>query len=333
MAKTPKPPKDKPVKAAAQNLAGKPAEAPAAAPPPKPAAAKPQRERIGWLSRFAPGVRLGAKGDAKRETPDNLWVKDPDTGEMIYRPDLEAAWWVTPSGRHMRIGPKLRFAYTFDDGVFEVLPTPAVAEDPLKFVDDRPYTERLKTARKVTGQPDAMAIGFGRIKDTPAVVLVQDFAFMGGSLGMAAGEGFVAAAQAAVKRKAPLVAFTAAGGARMQEGALSLMQMARTTLAIQELKAARLPYVVVLTDPTTGGVTASYAMLGDVHLAEPGAMIGFAGPRVIEETIRETLPPGFQRSEYLVEKGMVDKVVGRKALPETLGSILKTLMLGRARAA
>ena len=150
---------------------------------------------------------------------------------------------------------------------------------------------------------------------------------------MAAGEGFIAAAEAAVKRKAPLVAYTAAGGARMQEGALSLMQMARTTLAIQQLKAARLPYVVVLTDPTTGGVTASYAMLGDIHLAEPGAMIGFAGPRVIEETIRETLPPGFQRSEYLVDKGMVDKVVSRKDLPETLGSILKTLMLGRARAA
>jgi acetyl-CoA carboxylase carboxyl transferase subunit beta len=156
---------------------------------------------------------------------------------------------------------------------------------------------------------------------------------MGGSLGMAAGEGFIAAAEAAVARKAPLVAFTAAGGARMQEGALSLMQMARTTLAIQALKAARLPYIVVLTDPTTGGVTASYAMLGDIHLAEPGAMIGFAGPRVIEETIRETLPPGFQRSEYLVDKGMVDRVVARKDLPDTLGSILQILMQGRARAA
>jgi acetyl-CoA carboxylase carboxyl transferase subunit beta len=252
---------------------------------------------------------------------------------MIYRPDLEAAWWVTPSGRHMRIGPKLRFAYTFDEGGFEALPAPPVVEDPLKFVDDRPYTERLKTARKSTGETDAMAIGYGKIAGVPAVALVQDFAFMGGSLGMAAGEGFIAAAEAAAKRKAPLVVFTAAGGARMQEGALSLMQMARTTLAIQELKAARLPYVVVLTDPTTGGVTASYAMLGDIHLAEPGAMIGFAGPRVIEETIRETLPPGFQRSEYLVEKGMVDKVVARKDLPATLGSILQTLMLGRARAA
>jgi acetyl-CoA carboxylase carboxyl transferase subunit beta len=329
MAKTPKPSKEKPAKAA--NKAEDPPAAPASQP--KPAATKPHRERVGWLSRFAPGVRGQAKAEPRRETPDNLWVKDPDTGEMIYRPDLETAWWVTPSGRHMRIGPKLRFAYTFDDGAFEALPAPAVVEDPLKFVDDRPYADRLKTARKSTGETDAMAIGFGRIKDVPAVVLVQDFAFMGGSLGMAAGEGFIAAAKAAVERKAPLVAFTAAGGARMQEGALSLMQMARTTLAIQELKAARLPYIVVLTDPTTGGVTASYAMLGDIHLAEPGAMIGFAGPRVIEETIREVLPPGFQRSEYLVEKGMVDKVVGRKDLPDTLGSILRTLMLGRARAA
>jgi acetyl-CoA carboxylase carboxyl transferase subunit beta len=327
MAKPPKTPKDK---AQPPEAATPPAQKPAA---PKPAA-KPHRERVGWLARFAPGVRGQAKAPAaKRDTPDNLWVKDPDSGEMIYRPDLEAAWWVTPSGRHMRIGSKLRFAYTFDDGAYEEVPAPAAVEDPLKFVDDRPYTERLKTARKTTGAQDAMAIGYGRIKDVPAVVLVQDFAFMGGSLGMAAGEGFIAAAETALKRKCPLVAFTAAGGARMQEGALSLMQMARTTLAIQELKAARLPYIVVLTDPTTGGVTASYAMLGDIHLAEPGAMIGFAGPRVIEETIRETLPPGFQRSEYLVDKGMVDKVVGRKDLPLALGSLLKTLMLGRARAA
>jgi acetyl-CoA carboxylase carboxyl transferase subunit beta len=321
MAKAPKPSKEKLPKEKAEKPAAKPADPPA------------HRERGSWLARFAPGVRLGGKAEPRRETPDNLWIKDPDGGDMIYRPDLEAAWWVTPSGRHMRIGPKLRFAYTFDDGKFEALRTPPVVEDPLRFVDDRPYVERLKTARKATGEPDAMAIGFGRIKGVPTVALVQDFAFMGGSLGMAAGEGFIAAAEAAIKRKAPLVAFTAAGGARMQEGALSLMQMARTTLAIQDLKAARLPYVVVLTDPTTGGVTASYAMLGDIHLAEPGAMIGFAGPRVIEETIRETLPPGFQRAEYLVEKGMVDRVVSRKDLPETLGRVLGVLMAGRARAA
>ena len=318
MAKPPKPPK--PAKVTA------PAEAPKAA---HPAAPKPPRERGGWLARFAPGVRnLVAKSD-KRETPENLWVKDPDTGEMIYRADLEVAWWVTPGGRHMRIRPKQRFAYTFDEGVYKELPTPTVPEDPLGFVDDRAYVERLKSARTATQEPDAMAMATGKVGGVPAVVLVQDFAFMGGSLGMAAGEGFICAAETAVKKGCPLVVFTAAGGARMQEGALSLMQMARTTLAIQELKKARLPYIVVLTDPTTGGVTASYAMLGDVHLAEPGAMIGFAGPRVIEETIREVLPPGFQRSEYLLEKGMVDRVTPRKDLPEVLGSILQLLMAGR----
>ena len=284
----------------------------------------------GWLSRIAPGVR-GAF--SKRETPENLWIKCPDTGEMIFSADLEAALWVTPAGRHMRIGPEARFKFTFDDGQYEALPTPAVPEDPLHFSDGKPYKDRLIAARKATGEPDAMAIGYGKVGGVDAVVLVQDFAFMGGSLGMAAGEGFIAAAKAALEREVPLIAYTAAGGARMQEGALSLMQMARTTLAINELKDAALPYVVVLTDPTTGGVTASYAMLGDIHIAEPGALIGFAGPRVIEQTIRETLPPGFQRSEYLVEKGMVDRVTHRKDLPETLGSVLGTLMMGRKRKA
>ena len=295
----------------------------------KPAKGAP-RQRGGWLAKIAPGVRGFAR---KRETPENLWVKCPDTGEMIYRPDLEAALWVTPAGRHMRIGPDLRFTYTFDNGQYETLPTPPVAEDPLNFSDGKPYRERLAAARKATGEPDAMAIAAGQIQGQRAVVLVQDFAFMGGSLGMAAGEAFIAAARAAIERDCPLGIFPAAGGARMQEGALSLMQMARTTLAIQELKAAHLPYIVVLTDPTTGGVTASYAMLGDIHLAEPGALIGFAGPRVIEQTIRETLPPGFQRSEFLVEKGMVDRVTPRAELPEVLGSILKTLMMGRSRLA
>ena len=282
----------------------------------------------GWLARFAPGVRNLRRKTA--DTPENLWVKCPDSGEMIYRPDLEAALWVTPAGRHMRVGAGLRLKYTFDDGSWEALPAPPVEEDPLHFSDDKPYPERLAAARKANGAMDAVSIGYGTIRGVPAVAMVQDFAFMGGSLGMAAGEGFVAAAEAAVARSCPLVAFTAAGGARMQEGALSLMQMARTTIAIQRVKAAGLPYVVVLTDPTTGGVTASYAMLGDVHLAEPGALIGFAGPRVIEQTIRETLPAGFQRSEYLLEKGMVDKVVKRQDLPEVLSQILQTLMMGRA---
>jgi acetyl-CoA carboxylase carboxyl transferase subunit beta len=289
-------------------------------------AAKPARG--GWLAKIAPGVRNLV---AKRETPENLWVKCPDTGEMIYRPDLEAALWVTPAGRHMRIGPDLRFAYTFDGGTHEVIASLPASDDPLHFTIGKPYREALLAARKVTGEKSAVSIGAGLIKGVPAVAMVQDFAFMGGSLGMAEGEGFVAAAQAAVARDCPMVAFTASGGARMQESALALMQLARCTLAIQELRRAGLPYIVVLTDPTTGGATASYAMLGDIHLAEPGALIGFTGPRVIEQTIRETLPPGFQRSEYLIEKGMIDHIVARRDLPTVLGSILKTLMLGRAR--
>ena len=290
----------------------------------KPARPAAERRR-GWLSRIAPGVR----NFAKRDTPENLWVKCPDTGEMLYRPDLEAALWVTPAGSHMRIGSKLRLDFTFDDAKYERIATPVVADDPLGFPDDKPYPERLKAARKSTGEQDSMAIGYGKILGLPAVVIVQDFAFMGGSLGMAAGETFVVAAKEAVKRECPLVIFTASGGARMQEGTLSLMQMARTTLALNEVKAAGLPYVVVLTDPTTGGVTASYAMLGDVHLAEPNATIGFSGRRVIEQTIRETLPPGFQRSEFLVEHGMVDQVVARADIPRVLNSILGTLMMGR----
>ena len=286
------------------------------------------KERTGWLSRIAPGVR---NAFSRRETPENLWVKCPDTGEMIYRPDLEAALWVTPSGHHMRIGADARLRYTFDDGKFERIASPVVADDPLKFPDVKSYPDRLKAARKATGEQDALAIGYGNIQGQPAIVVVQDFAFMGGSLSMAVGDAFIKAAQEAVKREVPFVIFTAAGGARMQEGTLSLMQMARTTLALNEVKAAGLPYVVVLTDPTTGGVMASYAMLGDVHLAEPNALIGFAGRRVIEQTIRETLPPGFQRAEFLMERGMVDKVVTRAELPAVLGSILKTLMMGRAQ--
>ena len=292
----------------------------------KPArSANPPRERRGWLSRIAPGVR----NITKRDTPDNLWVKCPETGEMLYRPDLEAALWVTPSGNHMRIGVKDRLAFTFDDGRYERIASPVVPDDPLKFPDEKPYAERLKAARKATGEQDSMAIACGTIVGQPAVVIVQDFAFMGGSLSVGAGETFVVAAREAVRRGAPLVIFTASGGARMQEGTLSLMQMARTTLALNEVKAAGLPYVVVLTDPTYGGVTASYAMLGDVHLAEPNAQIGFSGRRVIEQTIREALPASFQRSEFLVEHGMVDQVVQRKDIPEKLSSILKTLMMGR----
>ncbi|MEO8811534.1 MAG: acetyl-CoA carboxylase carboxyltransferase subunit beta [Caulobacteraceae bacterium] len=297
--------------------------------PPR-AAAPAGRERGGWLAKIAPGVR---KLVARRETPENLWEKCPDTGEMLYRPDLEAALWVTPVGRHMRIRPSLRFAYTFDGGRFKTLPAPRSPDDPLEFTFGKPYKDSLATARRNTGETDAMAAAVGEIGGVGAVVLVQDFAFMGGSLGAAAGEAFLAGVDQAVRRKAPFVIFTASGGARMQEGTLSLMQMARTTAAIQRLRRARLPYIVVLTDPTTGGVMASYAMLGDIHLAEPGALIGFAGRRVIEDTIREKLPPGFQTAEFQVERGMVDRVVARAELPAVLGSILRTLMMSRPRKA
>ena len=317
-----KPPKDPPSKASMPKTAAAPKETP------KPAAA-PEKQRQGWFARFAPGVRRLAP--AKRETPDNLWVKCPQTGEMVYRPELEAALWVTPADHHMRIGPKLRFAYTFDGGRYETIASPRAVDDPLQFSDDKPYRDRLASARKATGEHEAMAIAAGSIGGVVAVVLVQDFAFMAGSLSLGVGEAFVTAAEAAVKRGCPLVAFVAGGGARMQEGALGLMQMARTTVALQALKAARLPYIVVLTDPTTGGITASYAMLGDVHLAEPKAMISFAGPRVIEQTVRETLPEGFQRAEFLEDKGMVDRVVARKDLPGVIASILQALMSGRQR--
>jgi acetyl-CoA carboxylase carboxyl transferase subunit beta len=278
---------------------------------------------MSWLQRLTPpGVQ---KMFDKRDTPENLWVKCPVSGEMVFTKDLEAGLHVTPAGHHMRIGPALRFKYTFD-GAWADIALPDVVRDPLKFRDDKPYTSRLTAARKKTGRDDAMAIGVGAIRGVETTVLVQDFSFMGGSLGMGAGEAFIRACETAVARRTPLVVFTAAGGARMQEGCLSLMQMPRTTLGVEMLKDARLPYIVVLTDPTTGGVTASYAMLGDVHIAEPGALIGFAGQRVIEQTIREKLPEGFQRSEYLLAKGMVDKVVPRKDLPKTLGNLLRVLL-------
>jgi acetyl-CoA carboxylase carboxyl transferase subunit beta len=222
----------------AEDDTGKPGKP---APPPK-------TKGAGWLSKIAPGVRKLVEKRHVDVTPENLWIKDPDGADMLYRADLEAAQWVTPSGRHMRIGAGLRFRYTFDDGAWEEIPAPPAPEDPLTFADDKPYVVRLAAARKASGAQDAVSIGYGTIQKTPTVVMVQDFGFMGGSLGMAAGEGFIAAADAAVARQVPMVAFTAAGGARMQEGALSLMQLARTTIAIQRLKDAHLPYIVVLTD-------------------------------------------------------------------------------------
>ena len=258
--------------------------------------------------------------------PENLWVKCPETGQMIYYKDLEANQFVVPgSNYHWRMSASARLKFLFDGGEYESLILPEVPVDPLKFRDERRYTDRLKDARSKTGLTDAVLAGAGRLEGQRVVAAVQDFDFLGGSLGTGAGEAVIAAMRAAVKRETPFILFAASGGARMQEGILSLMQMPRTTVAVQELREARLPYIVVLTHPTTGGVTASYAMLGDIHIAEPGALIGFAGPRVIEQTIREQLPNGFQRAEFLKDHGMVDMVVHRHNLRATLVRICQLL--------
>ena len=260
----------------------------------------------------------------KKDVPDHLWVKCPETGQMIYYKDLEANGFVVPgSNYHMRMSASARLKSLFDEGEYESLALPEVPPDPLKFRDEKKYSDRLKDARAKTGMADAVLAGAGRLEGQRIVAAVQDFDFLGGSLGTAAGEAVIAAMRAAVKRNTPFILFAASGGARMQEGILSLMQMPRTTCAVQELREAKLPYLVVLTHPTTGGVTASYAMLGDIHIAEPGALIGFAGPRVIEQTIREQLPSGFQRAEYLLDHGMVDMVVHRHRLRETLARICR----------
>ena len=262
----------------------------------------------------------------KREVPENLWVKCPETGEMVFHRDLEANQWVVPnSGYHMRMPADKRLEHLFDDGAYESIPLPTVPQDPLKFRDEKRYADRLRDAKAKTGREDAVLVGAGRVETMPLLAAVPDVEVMGGAHGMAAGEAHVRGLGEALSRRAPFVMFAASGGARMQEGILSLMQMPRTTVAVEMLREAGLPYIVVLTNPTTGGVTASYAMLGDVHIAEPGALIGFAGPRVIEQTIREKLPEGFQRAEYLFDHGMVDMVVHRHALRETIGRIVRTL--------
>jgi acetyl-CoA carboxylase carboxyl transferase subunit beta len=262
----------------------------------------------------------------RRDMPENLWIKDPETGEMVFHKDLESNQYVIPSsGHHMKISAKERLRYFFDDGQYETIENPKAVVDPLKFRDEKRYIDRLRDARTKTGMDDAIVNATGTIDGLPVVATVQDFAFMGGSLGMAAGDAIIRGFETAVEQKRPLVLFAASGGARMQEGILSLMQLARTTVAVDRLKEAGLPYIVVLTNPTTGGVTASYAMLGDVHIAEPGALIGFAGPRVIEQTIREKLPEGFQRAEYLMDHGMVDMVVSRLELKATIAGLLKIL--------
>ena len=278
---------------------------------------------MNWMSNVVPPK---IRSLLRRDTPENLWVKCPESGQLVFHKDLEANLMVVPgSGYHMAIAPRARLTALYDDGVFEVLPTPEVPADPLKFRDIKKYSDRLKEHRAKTGAADAILAATGRIEGQEVVTAVHDFAFQGGTLGMAAGEAIVAAMGLAVEKRAPFVIFTASGGARMQEGMFSLMQMARTTVTVQRLRAARLPYIVVLTNPTTGGVTASYAMLGDVQIAEPGAVIGFAGARVIEQTVRQRLPEGFQRAEFLREHGMVDMVVPRTEMRETLGRLCRML--------
>ena len=284
---------------------------------------------MNWMSNVVPPK---IRSFLKRETPENLWIKCPDSGELVFHKDLESNLFVVPnSGYHMRMPVKARLASLFDEGKYIDFPTPEAPLDPLKFRDVKRYTDRIKDFRAKTGSPDAVKIAIGGLDGLEVVVGVQDFDFIAGSLGMASGEAIVAGMMEAVSRKAPFIMFTASGGARMQEGMFSLMQMPRTTVAVRRLKAARLPYIVVMTNPTTGGVTASFAMLGDIHIAEPGAMIGFAGARVIEQTIRERLPEGFQRAEYLKTHGMVDMVVHRKDMRATLSSLCAVLMNRPAR--
>jgi acetyl-CoA carboxylase carboxyl transferase subunit beta len=263
---------------------------------------------------------------ARRDVPENLWIKCPESGQLVFYKDVEANQFVIPtSNYHMRIGAKARLKTMFDGETWIDVGVPAVPVDPLKFRDERRYVDRLKDARAKTGLNDAIKLGFGKLDGLAVVIGVQDFDFMGGSLGMAAGEAVIKGLETAIDRATPFILFAASGGARMQEGILSLMQMPRTTVAVQRLREAGKPYLVVLTNPTTGGVTASYGMLGDVQIAEPGALIGFAGPRVIEQTIREKLPEGFQKSEYLREHGMVDMVVHRHALRATLANLCRIL--------
>ncbi|MFX0541744.1 acetyl-CoA carboxylase, carboxyltransferase subunit beta [Roseovarius sp. S4756] len=264
---------------------------------------------------------------SRREMPENLWTKCDECGSMLFHRELSQNLNVcTSCGHHMNISPRARFSALFDGGTFSEVAVPAPKPDPLHFRDQKKYPDRLKAAQKSTGEKEAMLVATGEIGRTPIVAAAQDFSFMAGSMGMYVGNAIIAAAETAVKLKRPLILFSAAGGARMQEGILSLMQMPRTTVAIQMLKEANLPYIVVLTHPTTGGVTASYAMLGDVQIAEPNALICFAGPRVIEQTIREKLPEGFQRAEYLLDHGMLDRVTPRPKMREELITITRMLL-------
>jgi acetyl-CoA carboxylase carboxyl transferase subunit beta len=278
---------------------------------------------MNWISNV---VRPKIRSILRREVPENLWIKCPETGQLVFYKDVEANQFVIPgSNYHMRMSAMARLKSMFDNETWFDVAVPEVSLDPLKFRDERRYVDRLKDARSKTGLNDAVKLGYGRLDGLAAVIGVQDFDFMGGSLGMAAGEAVIKGFDTAIEKGCPFVLFAASGGARMQEGILSLMQLPRTTIAVQRFRETRKPYVVVLTNPTTGGVTASYAMLGDVHIAEPGALIGFAGPRVIEQTIREKLPEGFQRAEYVRDHGMVDMVVHRHDMRATIARLCRLL--------
>ena len=286
---------------------------------------------MSWLTRVRNAISLVIPN--KAETPDNLWHKCKGCGQMVFVKELQENQSVCPiCDHHERIGGRARFEQLFDAGSYTVLPNPKVAEDPLKFRDQKPYPARIKAARASTGEQDAFLNASGTILGQRAVIGVQDFAFMGGSMGQAVGEAFIAGVEAAIGAKAPYIVFTASGGARMQEGILSLMQMPRTTVAISMLHDAGLPYIVVLTDPTSGGVMAAYAMLGDVQIAEPKATLAFTGRRVIESTIREKLPDDFQTSEYYLDHGLIDMVVHRKDLRDKLGALIGLLVEEKAAA-
>ena len=279
---------------------------------------------MNWITNYVrPKIRAWV---APREVPENLWIKCPQCESMLFHRELEQNLNVCQHcNHHMRIGPAERMKMLFDDGAYQTIELPKPPADPLKFRDQKRYSDRLKEAQAKTGANDAIVVAHGQMGGLPVVIAAFDFSFMGGSMGVAVGEGLLAASKLAVLQQAALIVVPASGGARMQEGILSLMQMPRSVIAVEQVKEAGLPYIVLLSDPTTGGVTASFAMLGDIHIAEPGAQIGFAGARVIEETIRETLPEGFQRSEYLLAHGMVDMVVSRKDLRATLVRIIDML--------
>src|ERR1700704_1590118 len=284
---------------------------------------------MNWLTNV---VRPKIRSLLKRETPENMWIKCPETGQLVFYKDVEANQFVIPSSNyHMRMGATARMKSMFDGETWIDVGVPGVQVDPLKFRDERRYSDRLKDARTKTGMNDAVKLGFGKLEGLGVVIGVQDFDFMGGSLGMAAGEAVVKGLETAAQKGTPFIMLAASGGARMQEGILALMQLPRTTVAVEMLREARKPYLVVLTNPTTGGVTASYAMLGDVQIAEQGALIGFAGPRVIEQTIREKLPEGFQRAEYLKAHGMVDMVVHRHELRAVLANLCRLLTQAPAK--